>query len=222
MANRVALTPFDRPNSYVGRSVPRAAAGRHAAGRGHFIDDMTLPRMVHVAFVRSPHAHARIDAIRSAAARSMPGVVAVGDRRRARPALHALGRRADPSAGAEIGAAAGAGDHRCALAGRAGGRGRGRQPRDRRGRRRAGRNRLYRARAGGRCRSRARPWRGADPRRSGRQPRLGAQDRCRRGRPGIRTGRPCGRGIVRLRPAYRGLPGAPRGAGAFSIRATAG
>src|SRR5947209_15750245 len=38
---------------------------------------MTLPRMAHVAFVRSPHAHARIAAIATAAARKAPGVVAV-------------------------------------------------------------------------------------------------------------------------------------------------
>ena len=33
------------------------------AGRGQYVDDVVLPRMVHVAFVRSPHAHARIVAI---------------------------------------------------------------------------------------------------------------------------------------------------------------
>ena len=77
MADRVTLTPFDRPNSYIGRSVPREAAGRHTAGRGRFIDDVSLPRMVHAAFLRSPHAHARIDAIRGDAARAMQGVVAV-------------------------------------------------------------------------------------------------------------------------------------------------
>ncbi len=77
MADQVILTRFDRPNSYIGRSAPREAAGRHTAGRGRFVDDVSLPRMVHAAFLRSPHAHARIDAIRSDAARAMPGVVAV-------------------------------------------------------------------------------------------------------------------------------------------------
>jgi carbon-monoxide dehydrogenase large subunit len=38
---------------------------------------MTLPRMAHVAFVRSPHAHARIVAIATAAAKAAPGVIAV-------------------------------------------------------------------------------------------------------------------------------------------------
>ena len=77
MADQSVLTQFDRPNSYVGRSAPRAAAIRHTAGRGRFVDDVSLPRMVHVAFLRSPHAHARIDGIRSEAALAFPGVVAV-------------------------------------------------------------------------------------------------------------------------------------------------
>ena len=47
------------------------------AGRGAFVDDLHLPGMVEAAFVRSPHAHARIRAIDAAAARAMPGVHAV-------------------------------------------------------------------------------------------------------------------------------------------------
>ena len=46
-------------------------------GRGQFVDDMNLPGALHAAFVRSPHAHARIRNIDSAAARAMPGVHAV-------------------------------------------------------------------------------------------------------------------------------------------------
>ena len=61
----------------IGRSVPRANAPRLAAGRGRYVDDLVLPRMVHLAFVRSPHAHARIVAIDSGAAAAMPGVVRV-------------------------------------------------------------------------------------------------------------------------------------------------
>ncbi len=77
MATAATLTRFDKPNSYVGRSAPRAAARRHAAGRGRFVDDILLARMAHAAFVRSPHAHARIDEIRTDAARALPGVVSV-------------------------------------------------------------------------------------------------------------------------------------------------
>jgi carbon-monoxide dehydrogenase large subunit len=71
------LSPLDRPNSYIGRSVPRPNLARLLAGRGQFVSDVVLPRMVHVCFVRSPHAHARIRAIDTAAAKRAPGVVAV-------------------------------------------------------------------------------------------------------------------------------------------------
>src|SRR5437899_11094310 len=68
---------FDAPNSYVGRSVTRPNARRLAQGRGQYVDDIVLPRMLHVAYVRSPHAHARIVRIASGKAAVMPGVVRV-------------------------------------------------------------------------------------------------------------------------------------------------
>src|SRR5215469_8458156 len=71
------LTALDRPNSYIGRSVPRPNLARLTQGRGQYVTDIVLPRMVHVAFVRSPHAHARIAKIEIAAARKAAGVVAV-------------------------------------------------------------------------------------------------------------------------------------------------
>jgi aerobic carbon-monoxide dehydrogenase large subunit len=71
------LTALDRPNSYIGRSVPRPNIARLTKGRGQFVSDLVLPRMAHVAFVRSPHAHARIVAIDVQAARTSPGVVAI-------------------------------------------------------------------------------------------------------------------------------------------------
>jgi carbon-monoxide dehydrogenase large subunit len=76
-----ALTPFDRPNSYIGRSVPRPNAKRLLAGRGRYVTDIALPRMLHVAYVRSPYAHAKIVSIDAEAARDMPGVrlVATGE-----------------------------------------------------------------------------------------------------------------------------------------------
>ncbi len=46
-------------------------------GRGRYLDDVALPRMLAVAFVRSPHAHAGIVAIDTVAARALPGVAAV-------------------------------------------------------------------------------------------------------------------------------------------------
>src|SRR6185295_12368735 len=71
------LTALDRPNSYIGRSVPRPNLARLAEGRAQFVSDVTLPRMAHAAFVRSPHAHARIVGIETAAAKNAPGVIAV-------------------------------------------------------------------------------------------------------------------------------------------------
>jgi aerobic carbon-monoxide dehydrogenase large subunit len=71
------LSALDRPNSYIGRSVPRPNLARLTAGRGQFVTDVVLPRMVHVAFVRSPHAHVRIAKLDTAAARKVAGVVAV-------------------------------------------------------------------------------------------------------------------------------------------------
>jgi len=69
-----SLTSLDRPNSYIGRSVPRPNARRLLSGRGKYVTDIVLPRMLHVAFVRSPHAHARIVSIDAEAAGRMPGV----------------------------------------------------------------------------------------------------------------------------------------------------
>lgn len=67
----------DRPNSYIGRSVPRPNVAKLVEGRGQYVDDIVLPRMAHVAFVRSPHAHARILKIDAQAAQAMPGVLRV-------------------------------------------------------------------------------------------------------------------------------------------------
>ncbi|MGI9504167.1 MAG: xanthine dehydrogenase family protein molybdopterin-binding subunit, partial [Geminicoccaceae bacterium] len=71
------LHAFDRPNSYIGRSVPRPDARRLLTGRGRFVDDKQLPRMVHAAFLRSPYAHAKVNAIDVANAKALQGVVAV-------------------------------------------------------------------------------------------------------------------------------------------------
>ena len=72
-----ALSALDRPNSYIGRSVPRPNLSRLTQGRGQFVSDVALPRMAHVAFVRSPYAHARLKKISTADAKKAPGVVAV-------------------------------------------------------------------------------------------------------------------------------------------------
>jgi carbon-monoxide dehydrogenase large subunit len=72
-----ALSVLDRPNSYIGKTVPRPNLDRLMQGRGQYVSDIELPRMTHVVFLRSPHAHARIAKIDAAAAKAMPGVIAV-------------------------------------------------------------------------------------------------------------------------------------------------
>jgi len=68
---------LERPDSLIGKPVMRPNARRLVTGRGRYADDVTLPRMVHAAFLRSPYAHARIKAIDTTAARGMPGVTHV-------------------------------------------------------------------------------------------------------------------------------------------------
>ena len=63
--------------SYVGAPVKRKEDPRLITGSSIYVDDISLPGMVHLAIVRSPYAHARITGIDTAAARAMPGVVAV-------------------------------------------------------------------------------------------------------------------------------------------------
>jgi carbon-monoxide dehydrogenase large subunit len=62
---------------YFGASVRRREDPRYLRGEGRFVDDIKLPGMLHAAFVRSPHAHARIVAIRTEAARRLRGVAHV-------------------------------------------------------------------------------------------------------------------------------------------------
>ena len=76
-ANPEALSVLDRPNSYIGKTVPRPNLERLMQGRGLYVSDMELPRMAHVVFLRSPHAHAKIGNIELSTARRMPGVIAV-------------------------------------------------------------------------------------------------------------------------------------------------
>src|SRR5207253_1749563 len=59
---------------WFGASVKRKEDPALLAGRGRFVDDIHLPGMLHAAFVRSAHAHARIRAIDATAARAAPGV----------------------------------------------------------------------------------------------------------------------------------------------------
>ena len=60
-----------------GASIKRREDPRLITGKGLFVDDVRLPGTTHAAFVRSPHAHARVLGVEVASARAMEGVVAV-------------------------------------------------------------------------------------------------------------------------------------------------
>jgi carbon-monoxide dehydrogenase large subunit len=60
-----------------GKSIKRREDPRFITGRGTYVDDVKLPGTTYAAFVRSPHAHARIRRIDTADAKRHPGVVAV-------------------------------------------------------------------------------------------------------------------------------------------------
>src|SRR5437764_14575758 len=64
-------------NKYIGQRVKRTEDPRLIRGLAHYVDDVALPGTLHVAFVRSIYAHAKINSIDINAARSAPGVVAV-------------------------------------------------------------------------------------------------------------------------------------------------
>jgi carbon-monoxide dehydrogenase large subunit len=83
---------------YTGQPIKRLEDARLLRGGGRFADDIVLPRMLHLAFVRSPHAHAAVRSIDAAPARALPGVAAVitaadltRDTRPLEPRLHGAG-----------------------------------------------------------------------------------------------------------------------------------
>ncbi len=59
---------------YFGAAVKRREDPRFLRGEARYVDDVTLPGLLHAAFLRSPHAHARIVEIRTAAASALSGV----------------------------------------------------------------------------------------------------------------------------------------------------
>ena len=61
----------------LGQSIQRLEDDALLRGAGRYTDDFTPARAAHASFVRSPHAHARIRSIDTAAAARMPGVLAV-------------------------------------------------------------------------------------------------------------------------------------------------
>ncbi|SDT88419.1 xanthine dehydrogenase family protein molybdopterin-binding subunit [Stappia sp. ES.058] len=61
----------------IGARVTRREDKRFITGKGRYTDDMNVAGMCHAAFVRSPHAHAKVTSLDAGAARAMPGVIAV-------------------------------------------------------------------------------------------------------------------------------------------------
>src|SRR5215468_1684139 len=75
MANNLSA-PQGR-GAFIGRAMPRFEDLRFVRGSGNYTDDVSLPEQGYAAFVRAPHAHARIVSIDISAARRRPGVLAV-------------------------------------------------------------------------------------------------------------------------------------------------
>ena len=77
----------------------RVAHDRMVRGRGQFLDDVQLPGLCHAAFVRSPHAHARITRIYTDDALRIPGAMAVLTPADLLPHIHAV-RPGEPAVNA--------------------------------------------------------------------------------------------------------------------------
>lgn len=71
-----AELPVSQPR-YLGKDLPRVEDAALLTGTAGFTDDLALPGMLHAAFLRSPHAHARIVRVDVACAAALPGVVAI-------------------------------------------------------------------------------------------------------------------------------------------------
>lgn len=65
-----------KEESWVGKPMPRMEDRRFLTGKGRYVDDIVLPNQLYAAFVRSPHAHARISRLDLAKAQAAVGVVA--------------------------------------------------------------------------------------------------------------------------------------------------
>ncbi len=74
---KAKVAPIFSDQTHIGVAIPRQGIQRLVQGRGQYIDDLQMPRMVHVVYWRSPVAHAKIIRIDTDAAGAMPGVVAI-------------------------------------------------------------------------------------------------------------------------------------------------
>jgi carbon-monoxide dehydrogenase large subunit len=68
---------MDTATTFIGKPIRRVEDRRFLTGKGRYVDDVKVPDCTYAAFVRSPHAHARIRSIDTAPALKMPGVLCV-------------------------------------------------------------------------------------------------------------------------------------------------
>ena len=61
----------------IGAPVKRKEDKRFTTGKGKYTDDIRMENQAYAAFVRSPHAHARVKSIDTSAAENMEGVIAI-------------------------------------------------------------------------------------------------------------------------------------------------
>jgi carbon-monoxide dehydrogenase large subunit len=83
MVGTIAISRTEKGDTHmgiaamVGAPIKRREDPRLITGQGTYVDDIKLNRMLHMAVLRSPYGHARINSINADAARNHPGVVAV-------------------------------------------------------------------------------------------------------------------------------------------------
>ena len=62
---------------YVGKPLRRREDAKFITGKGCYVDDISFPDLLHIVFVRSPHAHARIVEVTTETAGALPGIVRI-------------------------------------------------------------------------------------------------------------------------------------------------
>ena len=67
----------DQQSRIIGSRVKRIEDPKLLIGKGCFLDDIHLDNLLHVAFLRSPHAHAKILSIDTNAALNIPGIISI-------------------------------------------------------------------------------------------------------------------------------------------------
>src|SRR5262244_4107651 len=71
------MTTDQTPNGLIGASIRRVEDQVLVAGKGCYVDDIRLPEMLYLAFLRTTYPHAKIVSIKTNAAKAMAGILAV-------------------------------------------------------------------------------------------------------------------------------------------------